>query len=687
MPGNPRYGAIPPAAPADPLPDAAAPQAEPLDVDADDSDTGEAPPAVSLETWYKRIKAARRRREQHRDRWALYTRMHIRAEQYRQGVNDDIDTFLPEGDRVTLGLVHRNVEQTLATLELPEIGVRVTSDTFLRPLDDGDTHRESVIEFAIIKSLNRSGLIKGPEYVDEIKRDAIMVGHGINYTSWRTVHQPQQTMVQVFQEMEDGSVQPMLDESGEPQMDPYTDSKVIWDAVQDRRISPLDFLFEASAKSIPTAGWHGDESVIMPEGLREMGIEPPEDVPTTSFTVQDLYQLGQRQDEETEDGYKLIRIWDKVNRELIYFLESCPGSDAGAAAATQAGKTQAARKSGGKAELSLYEVARFSWPLTFSNPDDSPYQSCILLPANDHPFGISQVEHIRIPSEEADKIRTRQANATRQLKTILLYQKGRIDDDQLNEALNNPNGRPVGVEVRDDERWEDIFKEINLYKLDPSLATIAQQAADDVRWISGVSEVPWGGAGSATESDNIMQVGSARPNRKNRLFLSFMSRVAGLHRDFLREFAPDGQAVNTVSADGQMLSLQYGREAFEGDYDVTVSPGGEATSISAVQQKMMVETSGMLMGKFGPKFDVLMLREILTKADARNINPLVAAAREFLLAPPAVGPGGPTPPGGPMPPGGQPPPGQRPAINLENYSEGQALRAAANAPHEGAVVK
>lgn len=616
-------------------------------------------PTVSPEVWQKRIRASRRRREAFEPTWAQYARLHTNAYLAVQEGNDSQEVTLPNGDQVKLGLVHANIEQALALVEVPEIGVRATAHDFTRELGREDSHREAVVEQGVHRSLMRSGLIKGPEEVDAIKRDGVICGHGCVYSYWRVVEEEVEgEPVAVLDEVDGVFQQAMDDETGEPLFEYPTETKVIWEGCKDVHVSPLELLFSATAKTFWDSPWHGMEKVTRLDELREDSrYEIPVWVKPSAYKVKDLYGNEVDADEEPEkDSVKVITIYDKANRELLTFIE--------ADAEDEKPKGKA------KAKPPLVPLRVDKYAVRFTDPDASPFNLFVPIPAADHPFGISQVEHIRNPGVEADKLRTRMANLTRQLKRIPWYRKGRVDADQLADAYKGPDAVPVGLDLQDEDDPAKLFGELPFPRVHGELFQGIEQARSDVAFVSGTPWVPFSGADTATESENQMTIGGARPNRKRRRYMDFLTTVANVHKDFLRAWAPRGQTMQVTGVDGTLLVLSYGREAFEGDIEIEVVPGGGASAISPVRQKMMVEMGSTFMGRFGPEFDLIFLRQALTMMDARDINALMQAARKGVMG---------------MMPGGAQPGAPAQSINLNDYTNGQAIRAAVNAPNEGSI--
>lgn len=619
--------------------------------------------------WKKRIDAARTFREKYIDTWSKYATLFTNIYTAKQQLNDDDLVELPEGDQVKVGLVFRNIEQTLGMLEVPELGIRATETSYTREITQEDTHREAVVEQGIILSLSNSGFISESEEVDYIKRDGLIIGHGINYSQWRMVEDEVEVPAIPMMFESEAGYEPLLDElSGEQVFENKTEKVVAWEGVEDIHVLPTQFLFSSSAKKIHKSPWHGYEDVIE---LKELKKNPrftiPEHITGTAFQEKDLY--GNKNDDtfDVDDGVKVITIYDKIDRELLIFIEAESESKNKAASSFLGFKKKPAEQTKQK---ELYLVSSTKYPVKFSHPDASPFTFFIPQPANDHPMGISQIEHIRNQATEVDKLRTRAANLTRQIKTLLFFQKGKIDADQLAIAMKQPEGNPIGVELHEGDIWSELIKEIDMGKLHPEIYQQISQGMNDVNQTTGVAEQPFSGADTATESDNQMSIAGVRPKRKQRLLLKFMSEVAARHKDFMAAFAPEGQIIQFVSMEGQQVIQPYGREAFNGQFKVEVLPGGGATNISPVKQKIMAETYSLINGKFGPKVELMFLRQILTMTDARDINGIMKAAQEAL----GLGFG--------VDVNAQQ---QNMKINPNDMDNGQAIRAAINLANEGGL--
>lgn len=626
-------------------------------------------PTIPASTWHERIRASRRRRERYEKTWEQNARLFTKAYQAVREANEDETVVLPSGDQVKLSLIFRNIEQTRAMLDIPEIGVRAEAQDFTREMGREDSHRESVVETALVRSMENSSLLDGEEVADQVKWDGMICGHAVSYGHWRLEEEEVEVgTVQVLEEGDDGTFVPVMDEDGFPLFEPETQMQTIWEGVQDQRVSPLYFLFDSEAPSIHGSPWHGFESIMALEELRKDGrYDIPGGISGTAYKRRDFYGEQFREEELTHDSVKVIIVYDKRHRELIHFLEYSQAEE------RQTTKNKRRRQKRQKGDnLVLHTLLVEKKPVEFSHPDRSPFSFFIPIPANDYPFGIDQVEHIRNPALEADKLRTRMANLTRQLKLILMYRNGRLDQDQLATAINNPSTMPVGVILEEGENWQDLLHEVKLGGIPKEVYDQVRMAIDDVTETSGIPETPFTGADTATESENQMAIGGARPQRKRRLYLKYLTECARCHFDFLRTFAPPGESISVVGVDGTPLNLTYGREAFQGKFKITAQAGGGATAISPVKQKMLLEFGDRVGGRFGPKFDLILLRQAMTMFDIRDQNALMRAASEGLGLSGA---------GGPMALGQQ-----RPEVNLNDISNGQTIRAAINAPNESPSV-
>ena len=602
---------------------------------------------ITNDTWRKRIDAARDRREPFEQLWQHYCKLHSDAEQVILNEGDENRIIkLPNGDRVRLGLVFRNIEQTMGYLEMDDIGVTARATAYDRPLDNIDTNNESVVEQALYDSMKNSGLIGGAERLDRIKLDALLVGHGISFSWWKVLDEQVETArIPVLLE-KDGLLEPKTDKHGEPVYKPQMETITLWEGMVDERISPLEFLCSSTCTSLDESHWLGFERIVR---LSELKADPrfaglPKELKGGSYEIKTLQ--GERgpggTDYYMEDSVKLIIVWDRMTRELVTFLETSDKKE-----------RQVHSKEQAESADTFIRLKQVQFPVEFDNPQDSPFATYIPIPASDHPYGVSQVEHIRNPALESDMMHTRFANLSREQKRIWLYDKNKVDQQQVDDAINGKQSlAALGMDVQDGEDLSRIFKDIQTSNIPDSLLNAATLSEDIVRKNSGVAETPFGGTETATESENQMMIGQARVNRKRNKLFSFLEQLAQIHLAYLRTFAPDGSSIRVVLADGTDALMHYGREAFMGRFNIKIEPGGGASAISPVRQKMLIEAVGMVGNNMGPKASLLLFREVLTQMDIRNVNGILQAAREFMIPPaPPVAPAG-MPPGMPqgMPP-------------------------------------
>ncbi len=607
---------------------------------------------ITNDTWRKRIEAARDRRETFEQLWQHYCKLHSDAEQViLNDGNENRIIELPNGDRVRLGLVFRNIEQTMGYLEMDDIGVTARATAYDRPLDNIDTNNESVVEQALYDSMKNSGLIGGAERLDRIKLDALLVGHGISFSWWKVLDEEvEMARIPVLLE-KDGVLEPKTDKNGQPVYKPQMETLTLWEGMVDERISPLEFLCSSTCTSLDESHWLGFERIVRLDDLkadaRFSGL--PQGIKGGSYEIKTLQ--GERgpggSDYFMEDSVKLIIVWDRMTRELVTFLETSDKKE-------NSLYKQGHRKEEAEAAETFIRLKQVQFPVEFDNPQDSPFATYIPIPASDHPFGVSQVEHIRNPALESDMMHTRFANLSREQKRIWLYDKNKVEQSQVDDAINGKQSlAALGMDVQDGEDLSRIFKDIQTSNIPESLLNAATLSEDIVRKNSGVAETPFGGTETATESENQMMIGQARVNRKRNKLFSFLEQLAQIHLAYLRTFAPDGSSIRVVLADGTDGLLNYGREAFMGRFNIKIEPGGGASAISPVRQKMLIEAVGMVGNNMGPKASLLLFREVLTQMDIRNVNGILQAAREFMIPPAA-----PAAPAPGMPPGmpqGMPP--------------------------------
>ena len=624
---------------------------------------------ISDDTWRKRISAARERREPYEQIWQHYCKLHSDSEQLVLSGNDDRYNELPTGDRIQLGLVFRNIEQTLGYLEMDDIGVTARATSYTKPLDNIDTNNEAIVEQAIYDSLKSSGLVGGAERIDRIKLDALLVGHGVSFSWWKIVEEEVETdRIIVLKENPDGVLEPKTNKNGEPVFSIKKETLTIWEGMTDERISPLEFLISSTATSIDESHWLGFERIVRLDALKA---DPrysklPSDIKGGSYEIKTL-QGEQGTDGSNyymEDSVKIITVWDKLTRDLITFIETSDRKNRD--------KNDNKKENSDLqylAKNSFIRLKQVRFPVRFDNPESSPFATYTPIPADDHPFGVSQVEHIRNPALESDMLHTRFANLSREQKRAWIYDKNKVDQQQINDFLASKKTLgAIGIDVQDGEDLSRIFKDMQSVNIPDSLLNAATLSEDIVRKNSGVAETPFGGTETATESENQMMIGQARVNRKRNRLFSFLECIAQIHLAYLRRFAPEGSSIRATLADGTDALLSYGREAFQGKFYLKIEPGGGPTAISPVRQKMLVEAVGMVSGAMGPKASLLLYREILTQMDIRNVNGILQAAREFMIPPPA-----------PPAPAPQAPPGMLPTLpNPQQMTNANTLGNATN---------
>ena len=337
---------------------------------------------ITDETWRKRIDAARERREPYEQIWQHYCQLHGDSEQLALSGDHDRLVDLPTGDRIRLGLVFRNIEQTLGYLEMDDIGVTARATSYMRPLDNIDTNNEAVVEQAIYDSMKSSGLVGGPERIDRIKLDALLVGHSISFSWWKVLEEEIETEripILVESPEKDGTLEPKTDKNGEPVFQPQMETITLWEGMVDERISPLEFLVSSTATSIDESHWLGYERIVRLDDLKDdpryAGL--PQDLKGGSYEIKTLQ--GERGADGTdyfmEDSVKLITVWDRPTRNLITFLETGQRKNRHPNDAKQDHHNESSE--------SFIRLKQVQFPVEFDNPQDSPFAIYIPIPAND----------------------------------------------------------------------------------------------------------------------------------------------------------------------------------------------------------------------------------------------------------------------------------------------------------------
>jgi hypothetical protein len=622
-------------------------------------------PTLPLETWDKELTAARRWREQREQTWAFYALLHRRLVAYRtrgDAVCDEDEALTtPHGDNVRVGTIFRNLEQTFALLDLPEIGVRAKVTDYWREQKYPDVHRESIAETALFRSMMRSGLMRGESVADLVDLDAVIIGHGVSYSHWSQRKRMVEEQVPVLRLDEfSGTYLPVFGDDGLPRFDVSEREEIVWEGVQDEHVPVLEFLFESTAKQISTANWHGREWVQPLDDLRQDDrFEIPDWIEGGSISRKLLYGEDSDESTELEDAVLGVTVYDKRNGELLHFID-----------APNEGQPRNS-SSGKKRESALVLIGAERSPVLFAGPSESPFNVYVPIPAQEDASGISQIEHIRGLAAEIDVLRSRIANMTALLKRVFLYEKGRVSQEEIDAALEARDFSFIGITRKEEtEDLTKLFHEFPLPAVRAEFYKLSGVAASDVTQVSGVQEDPWAGGSSATEAEHKFNIGSARIARKKRLKFRFLSELAHTHLDLMRAFGPDGEPMVVESVTGPLL-LEFGREALQGEFMIEVTAGGGATAVSPVQQKMALEAANLIMPSAGPFTKMALTRQLLTMMDIRDVSGIMQAARQDM----ALAAGQPMGPGG-----GQPPPEN---IALGDYGVGQAIRGGVNAPWEG----
>ncbi|WP_448215296.1 hypothetical protein [Endozoicomonas sp. 2B-B] len=578
----------------------------------------------STDIWHQRISASRRKREPWETVWQYYSRLHTEGKDAVAGLVDDHVLETATGDRVKVSLVYRNLEQTMAFLETPDIGITARATSATRELDNVDTHREAVVEQALSDSMKRSGLITGPERLDQMKLDGLICGHAISYSWWKVIEEEIEVATVPVLVESDGMLKSKIDaKTGRQKYEMETQTITVFEHVEDMRVSPMQFLFASGVNQIYESPWYGFESVVRLSVLKDDSrYDIPDTIEPSSFKIKNMTGEHEPGDDFLqEDSVKLIIVWDKDTRELIHFIET----SAQEALQKQKGKQN---------DTHLVEIYRVKHPVRFDNPEDSPFNFFVPQPASDTPFGISHIEHIRNPAIEADTMRSRRADIAAGQKKLWAYNKNMIDPDQMEAVLSNDKKLDaVGVDIDSDNdraNLDNAVKEIQTAGVPDELLRYQPFAEDDVRKNSGIAETPFGGAETATESENQQMIGQARTNRKRNKLFKFLTDISRTHHAFLREFLPTGQSLRMSLPDGREEILQYGREALDGTFDIKVTPSGGPSALSPVRQKMLIDAIGLVQN-LGPEAMLLYSGEALRQMDIRESNAILAAARRHLM--------------------------------------------------------
>lgn len=595
-------------------------------------------PKVPVAQWRKRFDGCRSAREQLEESWALNARLWAMSQAAgpRSTLSlDGSEDLLGRRDRISLGMVHRNCEQTMALLDMPEVSISATLVEFGREIDTSDEAAENLVAAAIGQSLRDSGMLGGMRVADLVKQAALICGHGVTYTHWRQVTREVDlgtlSVFEVSGLTMDGSedLQPALDDAGNPRVEPLVMTETVREQCQDVFVSPLDFLFDSQAPSIAASGWHAFEQVVRLKDLEaDSRFVLPPGCEERLHERENLFDERPGTEEVTTRGVAIVTAYDKATRQLVVFLDESVGArlpDSVVDAEARAG-------------TNLVCILAETFPVDLADPDASPFSAFVPIPLIDFPWGISQIGTIRSVAETAEKLESRQSTQTLSQKRIFVSDANSgVTDEEIRTAMSAPDFAVVQIQNGLMAPLDKLLTELPMPRPTAETYSGIERAKGDMAATSGVSDVPYGGAGTATESENMMQIGGARVTRKRGLFLAFLEQVADLHLAFLAAFAPPAQTLMVPGTFGPE-PMRFGREAFSvGRFRLRVAPGGSAAADTPVQQKAKVDFAGMVAPLAGPALKLELLSMMATSLGIHDQARLRRAAVQDLMgAPPAL---------------------------------------------------
>lgn len=600
-------------------------------------------PKVPMDDWRARFDGARTEREKFVDSWARNARLYAmaraigpRSETWLNGSDD----LLGRRDRIALGLVHRNAEQTMAVLDMPEVGLSATMVEFYRETSESDEAAENLVSAAVGQSLRDSGLLSGPKVADMVKQVALICGHGVSFTHWRKVTRELDAglgpVFEVTGRDADGAeiLEPKLDEDGQPLIEPMSLTEVVREQCADVFVSPLDFLFDTQAPSIYLSGWHAFEQVVRLKDLRADGrFVLPADLEERTHRRVNLFNETPGPEVTTTKGVAVLTAFDKATRQMCVFLE---------ADRSQADDRPAVEPLS-RERAPLHCIMAETFPVDLASPDDSPFSVFVPMPLVDFPWGIPQIGTIRVSAEMADKLESRLATQTLDQKRIFVTDANSgVTDEAIRDAMRAPDFAVVAIQNGMGQDLNKLLTELPMQRVSEETFGGINRSKADVAATSGVADMPYGGAGTATESENMMAVGGARVQRKRTLYLQYLEHAAAVHLAYLAAFAPDGQRIMVQGLWGA-VPMRYGREAFAaGRFSLRAVPSGSAAADTPVQQKAKVDFAGMVAPFAGPATKLVLLETLATSLGLHDQARLRRAAIQDMqgtMAPP-MGPGG-----------------------------------------------
>jgi len=486
-----------------------------------------------IETWKAKIQLSQNYVAPFHSKWRTMIDLY-RGKQW--------DDNSQEIDRVVVNYIFSTIRTILPSL------FGKTPHIIVTPNRDEDIKSAELLERAVNYLWKELGL---KEEVRRALLDGLIVGHG-----WIKIGYRVETVLLNTSSIKDRAKEAVaeLDPNATNNfVDEYINDEEVW----AKHISPFEIFVDPEAKNLSDARYVIHRMVkTLEEIKRDSNYKNTDKIKPTHIFEQELLENVNPTYLESDD-IKRVVLWEIWDRESNFIRVVADGCD------------------------------------SFLRNEEIPYKMdgypFAMLAFNDVPgefYPISEVEIIRTQQLEINKIRSFQLDHIKRASRKILFEKGSLDDNQI-EKLTNPEDMSL-VEVNDISRIR-VLEDITLPR---DIFNVGQMQKDDIREMTGISEYQRGGfplaKKTATEARIIQNASQSRSFEKAVLLENFTESVAKKVIQLVKQYY-DRDKLITIVGDKGFHWRDYNREEIQKEYDVSVVAGSMVKPDSELEKLKAME--------------------------------------------------------------------------------------------------
>lgn len=353
-----------------------------------------------------------------------------------------------------------------------------------------------------------------------------------------------------------------------------------------------DILLDPEAEKLESCRFIAHRVLLTKDEFRERFLNKEIDeasVKRIPISSEEEKALGDYVNDADAERYELFEIWDKPNRRYMVIAEGYEGF-----------------------------LEDKPWPYDLT---DYPFEALVLSPKLGSIYGINEILMHETASKVIDDMTSRQEDNAQRVKSILAYEKGAIDDDQL-EKLTSP-GENKAIEVNDLARilliqTPPIPQETYAVKDD-----MKRQIEETTHISAQVRQTSTLGAQTATEIQAITQAGNVLTYFKIRRIEQFIENVVRKLVALVKQYYDQPKLVRIDDRFGlhPFFVRWIGKDI--GEYTFSVRAGSVAYQDSNIRLQQAMQFLGQVMQlrNFLPNPQPLVEELLLRIGNAQGINP------------------------------------------------------------------